>query len=438
MRLVLSARRFRLLSLLLVVGLIAAACSSTDTAANGAAVADANSESGGDSDDASTSGISAADLQGAFGPTEDELNTIAVAERFGDSTAALSVSVGGQTMAPLGLDDTDPNELLIPDAEILPQFQSPLQQSSGSGVLIEVDGDQFVVTNFHVAMPTLVEGTSDMRSDSTIDATFGSNEDDSFALQVVGVNPSFDLALLEPVSGVTLPNVEPIPIGDSDLAVKGQKTIALGNPFGLGVTLTTGNISSIGRLVTSIGQVSVPMIQTDAAINPGNSGGALLSSSGELVGINTAIFNPEARAFAGIGFAVPSNLLVEALANLELGGVSTLTDTRPVFGANLGTLALLPASIREEAGLPDSGIAVLDLMPGGPAESAGLVAPEFANVQGLAVPIDPDIIVAIDGAPVDTAEDLNLSITYDADIGQVVTLTILRGGAEVDIPVTLN
>jgi len=438
MHLFLSARRFRLLSLLLVIGLVAVACSSTDSAADGAAVADAESESQDDGDDAPTAGISAADLQNAFGPTEDELNTIAVAERFGDSTAALSVSVGGQTMAPLGLDDTDPNELLIPDAEILPQFQSPLQQSSGSGVLIEIDGERFVVTNFHVAMPTLVDGTSEMRSDSTINATFGANEDDSFPLQVVGVNPSFDLALLEPVAGTALPNMEPIPIGDSDLVVKGQKTIALGNPFGLGVTLTTGNISSIGRLVTSIGQVSVPMIQTDAAINPGNSGGALLSSSGELVGINTAIFNPEARAFAGIGFAVPSNLLVEALANLELGGVSTLTDTRPVFGANLGTLSLLPASIRDEAGLPESGIAILDVMPGGPADTAGLTVPEFENVQGLAVPVDPDIIVAIDGEPVDTAEDLNLSITYEADIGQVITLTILRAGTEVEVPVTLN
>ena len=179
------------------------------------------------------------------------------------------------------------------------------------------------------------------------------------------------------------------------------------------------------------------MFQTDAAINPGNSGGALFNSSGELIGINTAIFNPESRAFAGIGFAVPSNLLIEALANLELGGVSTLSDTRPVFGANLGTLSLLPAPIRAEAGFPDSGVVVLDVLPGGPADEAGLVAPEFQQIQGIGVPVDPDIIVAIDGREVTSAEDLNLSITYDSALGEEVTLTILRGGQEVEVPVTL-
>lgn len=417
----------RLAVLLTVLALVATACSSSGSA-------DAAPTS--DSDDGAAT-ISSADLVDALGPTEDELNTIAVVERFGDSTAALSVSVGGTLMSPLGDDDVNP-ELLTPDTNILPQFETPPQQSSGSGILIEVDGDLFIVTNFHVAEPTLIAGTSDQQPDSAISATFGANERDSFDLQVVGVNPSFDLALLEPVEGVTLPNFEPIPLADSDLVLKGQKTIALGNPFGLGVTLTSGSVSSVGRLVTSVGEVSVPMIQTDAAINPGNSGGALLNSSGELIGINTAIFNPESRAFAGIGFSVPSNLLVEALANLELGGVSTLSDTRPIFGAGLGTLGLLPTAIRDEAGFPDTGVAILNVLEGGPAEAAGLTTPEFQEIQGLNVPIDPDIIIALDGRPVETAEDLNLGITYDADIGQTVTLTIMRGDEQVSVPVTLN
>ena len=381
--------RRRLAVLLTAFAMLAAACSGSDTAdaspSSDSGSADANGGAG--------APITPADFADAFGPTEDELNTIAVAERFGDSTAALSVTVGGQTMAPLGVDGAEP-DILLEDENVLPQFQTPPQQSSGSGFLIEVDGEQFVVTNFHVAMPAVAEGTSQLRSDSTIIATFGANERDEFSLDVVGVNPSFDLALLRAQDGVTLPNLEPLPIGDSDLAVKGQKTIAMGNPFGLGVTLTAGSISSIGRLVTSIGQVSVPMIQTDAAINPGNSGGALFTSSGELIGINTAIFNPEARAFAGIGFAVPSNLLVEALANLELGGVSTLSDTRPIFGANLGTLSLLPEPIRVQAGFPENGAAILQVFEGGPAEAAGLTTPEFEDIQGLSVPIDPAIIVA--------------------------------------------
>jgi len=426
--------RVKLSVLLVVIALIAAACSGSDTADAAQSSDDAQS----DSDGGGGAPITPADFVDAIGPTDDELNTIAVAERFGDSTAALSVTVGGQAMLPLGSEGDTPDDLILPDENVPPEFQTPPQQSSGSGVLIELDGARFIITNYHVAMPTTVDGTSEMRSDSTIFATFGANELNTFGLQVVGVNPSFDLALLEPIDGVELPNFEPIPLGNSDLVVKGQKTIALGNPFGLGVTLTTGNISSINRLVTSIGNISVPMIQTDAAINPGNSGGALLTSSGELIGINTAIFNPEARAFAGIGFAVPSNLLMEALTDLEGGGVSTIEDSRPVFGANMGNLSGLPAEIREEAALLATGLAVLAVRPGGNAEAAGFSDPEFQQVQGIGIPVNPDIIVALNGNSVTTPEDLNLEITYNADFGDTVTLTVLRDGVEVEVPVLLN
>ena len=426
--------RRRLAVLLTAFAMLAAACSGSDTAdaspSSDSGSADANGGAG--------APITPADFVDAIGPTDDELNTIAVAERFGDSTAALSVTVGGQAMLPLGSEGDTPDDLILPDENVPPEFQTPPQQSSGSGVLIELDGERFIITNYHVAMPTTVDGTSEMRSDSTIFATFGANERDTFGLRVVGVNPSFDLALLEPIDGVELPNFEPIPLGNSDLVVKGQKTIALGNPFGLGVTLTTGNISSINRLVTSIGNISVPMIQTDAAINPGNSGGALLTSSGELIGINTAIFNPEARAFAGIGFAVPSNLLMETLTNLETGGVSTLEDSRPVFGANLGNLSGLPANIRDEAGLPAVGLAVLDVAPGGNAEAAGFSTPEFEQVQGLGLPVDPDIIIELNGNPIASPEALDLAITYNADFGETVTLTVLRGGEEIEVPVALS
>ena len=180
------------------------------------------------------------------------------------------------------------------------------------------------------------------------------------------------------------------------------------------------------------------MIQTDAAINPGNSGGALLTSSGELIGINTAIFNPEARAFAGIGFAVPSNLVIETLANLETGGVSTLEDSRPVFGANMGNLSGLPADIRDEAGLPATGLAVLAVAPGSNAEDAGFSDPEFEQVQGLGIPVNPDIITELNGNPVASPEDLNLQITYNTDFGDTVTLTVIRDGDEIEVPVELS
>ena len=129
----------------------------------------------------------------------------------------------------------------------------------------------------------------------------------------MGVNPSFDLALLQAIDESQLPDAAPLVIGDSNALAVGQKTIAIGNPFGLASTVTSGIVSALERFVPTIGEVPVPMIQTDAAINPGNSGGPLLDSAGRLIGINTAIINPQSRSFAGLGFAVPSNLLAESL-----------------------------------------------------------------------------------------------------------------------------
>lgn len=366
-----------------------------------------------------------------LGPTDDERNTIAIASRFGPSAVSLLVTVEGQTMLPFDLDEVD-----LP-ADVLPRFESPPQQSSGSGFLIAEDGRRYVVTNFHVVQEALEPDTSELLDSASISGVFGESGRRR-SLTVVGVNPSFDLALLEAAEGDELPNVRPIPLADSDLVQKGQKAIAIGNPFGLGATLTTGTVSSTGRFVESVGQVSVPMIQTDAATNPGNSGGALLNSSGELIGINTAIFNPEARAFAGIGFAVPSNLLREALANLELGGVSQISDTRPTLGAQLMALSMIPQPVRDEANLPEEGAIVLSVVPGGAAEQAGLRAPEFTEVLGLPVPIDPDVIIAIDGRPVNDAADVNVAITYNTEPDEAVVLTVVRGDATEEITVTFE
>ncbi len=164
----------------------------------------------------------------------------------------------------------------------------------------------------------------------------------------------------------------------------------------------------------------------------------MLDSSGRLIGVNTALFNPEINAFAGIGFAVPSNLLAEALANLELGGVSTLTDTRPVFGAELLSVSTLPDEVRAEVGLPDAGAVITRVVSGGSASDAGLATPDFADVLGVPVPVDPNVIVAIDGEPVRDVKDVNLAITYDADFGQTVTVTVWQGGATRDVDVVLG
>lgn len=367
-----------------------------------------------------------------LGPTDDERNTIAVVERFGPATAALSVVVEGELMLPAGLDLSD-----VP-ADVLPRLDPGPNQSSGSGFLVDADGSRFVVTNFHVVMDAVDLDDGELLDTASITATFG-NDGQPFELDVVGINPSFDLALLEaPVGADPLPDVEPIPLADSDEVRVGQKAIALGNPFGLGTSLSTGTISSTGRLVQTVGMVGIPMVQTDAAINPGNSGGALLDSSGRLIGVNTALFNPEGAASAGIGFAVPSNLLAEALANLQLGGVSSLTDTRPVFGAELLSLSALPDEVRAETGLPEAGAAVVRVVAGGAAAEAGLTTPAFEDVLGIGVPTNADVIVAIDGAPVREVKDVNLAITYEADFGQTVTLSVWCGGETREVEVVLE
>ena len=182
----------RLLAGLIAITLLATACST---------------DNGGSSNSTNTATapqtINVDDLGDNIGPTDDELNTIAIAQRFSQSTAALSVTVAGTQMIP----GDDGVLTQAPDGTIA--------QSSGSGVLVDVDGTRFLVTNFHVVMDTLTPGTSDPLPDSTITATFGEDEIGQVPLRVVGVNPSFDLALLEPESG-SFPDAVPFPLANSD------------------------------------------------------------------------------------------------------------------------------------------------------------------------------------------------------------------------------
>jgi len=382
--------------------------SSEPDAATGAGDAAAGADEPGANDPGSGSAVS------------NEQNTIEVLARLAPSTASLQVIVGGQVVGPGGSDDQRP------------------QQSAGSGFVIDVQGDSYLVSNFHVVQSALEPETATLRDDAVIAAGFAGAE--PIRLDVVGVNPSFDLALLRALDPANpLPDVEPIPIADSDLVLNGQKAIAIGNPFGFDSTATVGVVSATGRFLESIGEVAIPMIQTDAAINPGNSGGALLNSAGELIGVNTALFNPESGSFAGLGFAVPSNLLKEALANLELGGVSDISDTRPILGVELASLAFFPPQIREEAGLPDAGVMVVSTVPGGSADRAGLTGAESViEFGGFRFPADGDIIVAVGGIEVSTAEALNVAVTYGLSSGDVIELRVVRQGQEFTVDVTLD
>ena len=370
----------------------------------------------------------------------NERNTIDVIDRYGGSVVAIGVSVQGETMSPYaGLPDSEVPEDYRRFRDYFGE-EAPVQQSSGSGFLIEYESEPFLVTNFHVVEAALEPETSDYRDGAEIDFTFPADVDEAVAVDVVGVNPSFDLALLQLQDESELPDAPALRIADSDGLEVGQKTIAIGNPFGLESTVTSGIVSAIGRFVTTIGNVPVHMVQTDAAINPGNSGGPLLDSRGQLIGINTALINPQGRSFAGLGFAVPSNLLVESLANLETGGVTDISSTRPRLGIAAQALDMVPFALREQLSLPEAGVAVIEVQPGSVADRAGLRGSDgtVSLDDDFEVASPGDILVAIEGEPVDSVDDINALVTFGSEAGDELDFSIIRDGVAIEVTVRLE
>ncbi|MGD9093467.1 MAG: trypsin-like peptidase domain-containing protein [Anaerolineales bacterium] len=372
----------------------------------------------------------------------DEQNTVDIVNAFGHSVVAINVTVQGEVMRPFA--NIPPDQLPPEFRDLLPFLDEevPMRQSAGSGFVIDsrASGMSYLVTNYHVVQGGLQPGTTKLLDGASITAVFPQHSDVSVPVKVVGANPSFDLALLAKLSpSDSFPEVTGLKIANSDAVQVGQKVIAIGNPFGLEFTVTTGIVSAIGRFVPSIGQITIPTIQTDAAINPGNSGGPLLNSQGELIGINTLIINPEGRSSAGVGFAVPSNLLMEALSNLELGGLSDIGDTRPTLGADLRTVSLLPEGIRELIELPDEGVVIVDVLPGSPADKAGLRGSQRrVDLGSIILPAGGDVITAVNGVQLMDAEQLNQLITYEGEPGDQLEFTLLRDGQEIEVTVTLE
>ena len=379
---------------------------------------------------------------------QDEQNTVDVVDRYGPSVVAINVAVRGQRVDPFqGLPPefrfffNQPQQGLPQQG--LPQQGLPQQliQSAGSGFLI---GDQgHIITNFHVVQDALQNGSVILKDGATIDVSFAGDGKQEVPAKVVGVNPSFDLALLELQDKEKIPaGLTPIPIANSDEVRVGQKVIAIGNPFGLQSTVTTGIVSASGREVPSIGRIQVPMIQTDAAINPGNSGGPLLNSRGELIGINTAIIpglsaNGQ-RGFLGIGFAIPSNFLQDNLADLEKGGFFDVFSTRPRIGVQIRDLSSYPDSVRQSLNLPDSGVMVIDVQAGGPGAKAGLQGASFTvNAGGQDLPAGGDVILEFNGEKIESGNQLQ-QLVFAQQPGDTVKLTIWRNGEQQTVNVTLD
>jgi len=246
--------------------------------------------------------------------------------------------------------------------------------------------------------------------------------------QIVGTDPGSDLAV---ISVEDLPvGLLPLSLGDSDALRVGEQVVAIGNPFGLQGTMTTGIVSALGRTLPSQGQFasggqfSIPsIIQTDTAINPGNSGGPLLNLAGEVVGINTAIESP-VRQFSGVGFAVPS----DAVARIVPALIERGEFPHPWLGISG---ADLNSQIRQELGLAQDqwGILVVSVLEGGPASEAGLKGQDIG---------EGDLITRVDGFEIRDFEDLLTYITGETSVGQTITLSVLRDSQQIEVPVELS
>ena len=294
------------------------------------------------------------------------------------------------------------------------------QQGSGSGFVY--DGEGRIVTNYHV-----VEAADQLQ------VTFADGEVRDARL--VGADPANDLAVLEVASGAGDP--EPLALGDSDALEVGRFVVAIGHPFGLDQTLTTGVVSGLGRVIESpdrgfIGEI----IQTDAAINQGNSGGPLLDLDGRVVGVNSAIVSPTGTS-AGIGYAIPSTTLARVIPELIQNG----RYPHPHLAISVQEIPERFARYFRRAGIPappEGGLMIRAVARGGPANRAGLRgADRIGRIGNIRLRYGGDYLLALDGQRVSTERDLLLLLETNYRVGDEVGLRIWRDGRELDVRVQL-
>src|SRR5712691_5125460 len=284
------------------------------------------------------------------------------------------------------------------------------REGEGSGSIIDEQGD--ILTNYHV-----------IANSEKLTVSFGTGK--NYPARVVGSDPDTDLAVVRllqtPGEAMTV-----VPLGDSDKLIVGQKVLAIGNPFGLDRTLTTGVISGLQRPIRAQnGRQIEGAIQTDASINPGNSGGPLLDSHGRMIGINSQIESPSG-ASAGVGFAIPINIAKRIVPQLVRNGYVQ----RPKLGINPRDVESLSGQIR----LPVSyGVLIMAVQPGGAAANAGLrgvVQTENGDFEL------GDIIIAIDGQKISNNDEL-FGVLDKHQVGETVSVQIMRNGRAMTVPVKL-
>ena len=291
------------------------------------------------------------------------------------------------------------------------------EQATGSGSGFVWDDSGHIVTNYHVVQP-VAEGSRG--SEITV-----SLQDKNLAGTLVGTAPELDLAVIKVQTAKN--DLKPLAVGGSSSLEVGQKVFAIGNPFGLDHTLTTGIVSALGRTITSVLNTPIEdVIQTDAAINPGNSGGPLLDSSGRLIGVNTAIYSPSG-ANAGIGFAVPVDTVSRVVPQLIQFG----RMRRPVIGVNLNPR--LDALVARRFGVRGAVISAVE--KGSAAARAGLTGVDVdRDRNSIAI---GDVITEIDGRPVASQAELSGRLSY-IEPGATVSMKVWRDGKTRTVKLTLG
>ncbi len=351
---------------------------------------------------------------GSFGKSEKSVTTVQAAP-----IAPSNASQQSSGLTPHDIYVKDAPGVAFVTSTVVQKSESPFNlfgggetqrqgQATGAGILI--DGNGTILTNYHV-VENAIKVTVSFEKDKTVNA------------QVVGKDPSNDLAILRiQPDGLTL---HPLTLGDSSTVQVGDPVLAIGNPFDLERTLTTGVISALQRQITAPNGFTIDnVLQTDAPINPGNSGGPLLNAAGDVIGINSQIeTGGSGDGSVGIGFAVPINTAKSEISELEKGGT--------VRGAYLGLTSLTIDGSLAALNLPvKSGALVQSVQKGTPAEAAGIRGGTVnGSVEGGQVAVGGDIIVSIDGKAVTSSEDLANDIGSKKP-GEKVSIGLLRANGK--------
>lgn len=297
-------------------------------------------------------------------------------------------------------------------------FQAYQSQGSGSGSILDKEGH--ILTNYHVVQDT----------NSQLEVKLANGK--SYPARFLGGDPDNDLALIKidaPADELTT-----ISLGASKDLFVGQKVLAIGNPFGFDRTLTTGIVSGLARPLKSelTGRLIEGVIQTDAAINPGNSGGPLLNSRGQLIGINTMIYSPSGGS-VGIGFAVPVETAKRVITDVKQYG----RVRKPSLGIEAYPLSRFGPRLVRALGLPVSeGFMVINVMPGGSADRAGIRGAEEVRIGDYIVPLG-DVITKLDGQPIAKQEDMD-HVLNGKNVGDQVQVEIVRDGRRQTLTVQLT